>query len=398
MTADPPLRRNRDFVVLQVGQLLSALGGSFTTIAYPLLVLALTHSPAKAGLVSFARFLAAPLLGLGAGLVADRFDRKRIMIAADAVRALSVGTVAAITVVSPHFWPLPLLAFVEGAGETFFTACQPGALRAVVPPGQLPAAVSVQQGRSAAVGLAGPPLGGALFAVGRAIPFLTDAVSYAVSFAALLAMRTPFQEERTRERAPIRQQLAEGFSFVWREPFIRITSFLYGIGNFTIPAFLFVLVVVARRHGLGGGQIGLLLGTFSAFVLIGSTVSALVRRRLGARAIILTELYSGLLVLLFVAWPSVYVLAAAILPQAVVLPITDSVVISHRIRITPDRLLGRVESVRATIARAASPLGPLVAGLLLSSVSARTTVAVLAAATAGLAVWGTLSPALRTAG
>jgi hypothetical protein len=211
-------------------------------------------------------------------------------------------------------------------------------------------------------------------------------------------MRTPFQEGRTRERAPIRKQLAEGFSFVWREPFIRITSFLYGIGNFTIPAFLFVLVVVARRHGLGGGQIGLLLGTFSAFVLIGSTVSALVRRRLGARAIILTELYSGLLVLLFVAWPSVYVLAAAILPQAVVLPITDSVVISHRIRITPDRLLGRVESVRATIARAASPLGPLVAGLLLSSVSARTTVAVLAAATAGLAVWGTLSPALRTAG
>lgn len=396
MTADLPLRRNRDFVVLQVGQLLSALGGSFTTVAYPLLVLALTHSPAKAGLVSFARFLAAPLLGLGAGLVADRFDRKRIMIAADAVRAVSVGAVAAITIVSPHYWPLPLLAFVEGAGETFFIACQSGALRAVVPPAQLPAAVSVQQGRSAAVGLAGPPIGGALFAVGRAIPFLADAVSYAVSFAALLAMRTPFQETRSRERVPIRRQLAEGFAFVWREPFIRITSFLYAIGNFTIPAFLFVLVVVARRHGLDGGRIGLLLGTFSAFVLFGSTMSPLVRRRVGPRGIILTELYAGLLVLLFVVRPSVYLLAAAILPQAVVLPITDSVVISHRIAITPDRLLGRVESVRATIARAASPLGPLTAGLLLSSVSARLTVAVLAAATLALAVWGTLSPALRT--
>jgi len=395
MTADLPLRRNRDFVVLQTGQLLSALGGAFTSVAYPLLVLALTHSPAKAGLVSFARFLGAPLLGLGAGLAADRFDRKRIMIAADGVRALAVGTVAAITIASPHYWPLPLLAFVEGAGETFFTACQPGALRAVVPRTQLPAAVSFQQGRSAAVGLAGPPVGGALFAVGRAIPFLADAVSYGVSFVALLAMRTPFQEARSTGRAPIRKQLAEGFAFVWREPFIRITSFLYGIGNFTIPAFLFVLVVVARRHGLDGGRIGLLLGTFSAFVLIGSTVSPLVRRRLGARGIILAELYTGLLVLVFVAWPSVYVLAAAILPQAIVLPITDSVVISYRIQITPDRLLGRVESVRATIARAASPLGPLVAGLLLSSVSARTTVAALSSATLALAVWGTLSPALR---
>ena len=395
MTADLPLRRNRDFVVLQTGQLLSALGGAFTSVAYPLLVLALTHSPAKAGLVSFARFLAAPLLGLAAGLAADRFDRKRIMMCADGVRALSVGAVAAITIVSPHYWPLPLLAFVEGAGETFFAACQSGALRAVVPPGQLPAAVSFQQGRSAAVGLAGPPVGGALFAVGRSIPFLADAVSYGVSFAALLAMRAPFQEERPRERVPIRTQLAEGLAFVWREPFIRITSFLYAIGNFTIPAFLFGRVVVARRHGLDGGRIGLLLGTFSAFVLIGSTVSPLVRRRLGPRGIILAELYTGLLVLLFVAWPSVYVLAAAILPQAIVLPITDSVVISYRIQITPDRLLGRVESVRATIARAASPLGPLAAGLLLSSVSARTTVSVLAAATLALAVWGTLSPALR---
>src|SRR5438034_6957440 len=81
------LCRNRDFVLLQSGQLLSSLGISLTTIAYPLVVLGLTNSPAKAGLVAFARYLPAPLFGLVAGVAADRVDRRRLMIASDVVRA-----------------------------------------------------------------------------------------------------------------------------------------------------------------------------------------------------------------------------------------------------------------------------------------------------------------------
>ena len=90
-------------------------------------------------------------------------------------------------------------------------------------------------------------------------------------------------------------------------------------------------------------------------------------------------------------------LAAALLPQAFVLPITDSVVISRRIAMTPDRLLGRVEAVRTTLARTAQPLGPLVAGLLLGLLSGRATVAVLAVLTVGLALAGTASRGLRDA-
>ena len=78
-------------MLFQSGQLLSAVGSSLSTIAYPLLVLALTHSPVKAGLVSFARLLPASVLALPAGVVSDRFDRRRIMLASDAVRALALG-------------------------------------------------------------------------------------------------------------------------------------------------------------------------------------------------------------------------------------------------------------------------------------------------------------------
>src|SRR6476620_7872361 len=90
-----PLRRNRDFVLLQAGQLLSAAGTQSTTIAYPLLVLALTGSPARAGIVTFARIVPSTIFALPAGVAADRVDRRRMMIAADAVRAVAIATLVA---------------------------------------------------------------------------------------------------------------------------------------------------------------------------------------------------------------------------------------------------------------------------------------------------------------
>lgn len=389
------LRRNRDFVLLQLGQLLSSAGSAFSSVAYPLLVLALTHSPAKAGLVSFARLLPSPVFGLVAGLAADRWPRKPQMLAADAVRAAALGGLALLVAFRPVFWPIPILAAVEGLGDAFFYSAAAGAIRAVVPASELPAAVSVQQGRSAAVGVAGPPIGGVLFGLGRAVPFAADAISYACSFVALVAMRTPFQQQRERDAQPLRAQFAEGFRFLWREPFLRATTLLYGVGNVTIPAYLFALVVVARRHGLTGGEIGVLLALFSAFVLVGSLASSFARRRFSVRAIVLAELYAGVATLAFVVWPNVFVLAGALLPQAIVLPITDSVVVGRRIAMTPDRLLGRVEAVRSTLARIASPLGPLAAGLLLATISSRATVAVFATFTVLLALCGTATRALR---
>jgi hypothetical protein len=389
------LHRNRDFVLFQSGQLLSSLGGSLTTVAYPLLVLELTHSPAKAGLVSFARFLPAPLVGLVAGVAADRWDRKLLMIGADAIRAVAVGALAALVAFHPRFWPIPLLAFVEGAGESFFTASLGGALRAIVPPEQLPEAISVQMGRGAAVGLGGPPAGGALFGVGRAVPFVADAISYTFSFVSLLLIRAPFQQERSREPIRLRAQLAEGFRFVWRQPFIRATSFLYAVGNFTDPAALFVLVVVARGDGFPPGRIGLMLAAFSGALLVGASIGGLARRRLSTAAIVRTEQYCAVLLGAYALVPNVYVLLASVIPLGVAIPITDSVVISRRLQLTPEALLGRVEAARAMIARLAAPLGPLSAGLLISGVSARAAMGLYGAVGVGLAVWATLSRVLR---
>jgi hypothetical protein len=99
---------------------------------------------------------------------------------------------------------------------------------------------------------------------------------------------------------------------------------------------------------------------------------------------------------LFLIEPNVYLLLGALLPQAFVLPITDSYVIAHRLAATPDRLLGRAEAARLTIVRTAAPLGSLAAGVLLSATSPRIAVAVLVGVTLGEAVYATVASALRS--
>ncbi len=392
-----PLWRNREFVLLEAGRLLSTAGTESSVIAYPLLVLALTHSAAKVGIVSFARLIPYALFALPAGVAADRWNRKAVMIAADAVRAVAIGSLGTLVLLDRSgFWAIPLLAFVEGAGSVFFSVAQPGALKALVSEPQLPAAVAAQSGRAAAVGLAGPPLGGALFALGRAVPFFTDGVSYAFSFLSLVAMRTPFQQERVGESASLRSQVAEGFRFLWREPFIRATTFIYALGNVSIPALMLVMIVVGRRQGLSSSELGGLLAVFGAFLVVGSFASPFFRRRFSTRTIILIELWAGLGSGLFLIWPSAWVLVAGLLPQAVAIPVTDSVVVGYRVAVTPDRLLGRAESVRSNIARLIQPFGPLAAGLLLAATAPRVTVGACLAWSAGLLAWGILSPAIRS--
>jgi MFS family permease len=361
-------------------------------------VLALTGSPAKAGIVAFARLLGMAVIALPAGLAADRWSRRRLMIAAHGVRALSLGSLSALILLDEIvFWVIPLVAFVEGSGAAVFASAQAGALRAVVPSRQLPSAVAVVTGREAAISLAAPPVGGGLFGLARALPFVVHTILYAFSAFALLAMRTPFEEERERDRSPLRHRLAEGFRFLWDHPFLRTCAFLYGLSNFIGPGVLLTILIIGERQGLSGGAVGLLLSAFGAALVLGAVLSPLVRRLLPVRGVLLLELWTWVGCGLFLVWPNVYVLTASILPTALAIPSTDSVVRGYQLAMTPDRLLGRVESVRSTIALLIAPLGPLTAGFLLDAVSERVTIAVFAAFGLGLGLWGTLSPSIRAA-
>jgi hypothetical protein len=392
----PPLRRNRDFVLLQAGQLLSSAGSQATAIAYPLLVLALTHSAVKAGVVSFARTLPIAVLAIPAGVAADHWSRRALMISADAVRAVAMTTLAvSLVAFDTPYWAIVVIAFVEGSGTAVFAAAQPGAVRAVVPTEQLPEAIGFQSGRAAVVRIVGPPIGGSLFEVARSLPFVADAASYTCSTASLLLMRTRFQESRERHPVSVRRRAREGMAFIWSQPFVRVTCFLYGLLNFTAPGLLFCIVVIGEGQGLRGGALGLLTAVFAVSVLVGSIVSPALRQRLPVRTVMKLEIWAWPLCGLYLLWPTVYVLAAALVPVGIAIPSTDSVVDAYRIAITPDRLLGRSESVRNAISLSIASIAPLAAGLLLQHTSPRWTIAFFTVWALGLALWATSSHVLR---
>ena len=396
--ADLSLRRNRDFVLLQTGQLLSTLGNQSSYVAYPLLVLVVTGSPTKAGLVGFASILPYPLFVLPAGLIADRLDRKRVMIVADVVRALALGgLVAALAAGDPPFALIFAVAFVDGTAFAFFNIAEVGALRAVVPKEQLPRAAAAEQARLSTVILAGPPLGGFLFGLGRGLPFLFDAVSYVFSLVSVVAMRTPFQEEVAVPEGGLRAQVTEGFRWLWRQPFLRGSAVLFAFTNFGGNALYLFLVVAAEQQGLSPALIGTLIAIYGGLSLVGSLISPRVQSLMSMRTILVSTLWFAVGVGLYVIEPNVWLLIAGVVPLALLNPSLNAVVIGYRVGITPDHLQGRVNSAARLIAQVGAPLGPLVAGLLLGAFSPRVTCLFITAWFAAIALWATLSPSIRKA-
>jgi len=182
----PPLWRNRDYMLLWSGQIVSSVGGQISQLAFPLLVLALTHSPLQAGLLGALRAIPFTLLTVPAGALVDRWDRKRVMILSDTGRAVALASVPIALALGRLTLPqLYLVTLVEGTLFTFFNSAESACLPRVVPPVQLPAAVAQNQIVDALATMLGPALSGILYGVGRAVPFLVDAISYAASILSL---------------------------------------------------------------------------------------------------------------------------------------------------------------------------------------------------------------------
>jgi len=388
-----PLRGNRDFLLLQAGQLLSAFGSNMSTIAYPLLALAVTGSAAKTGYVGAAEFAPLVLLSPLAGVAADRYDRRRLMIVSDAVAAVSVGTLAAAAL-AHHvtYWLIVVVAFVDTSAAVVFRSGMSGAFRAVVPQPQLADASSVSLARVSAVRLTAPPVGGALFGLARGLPFLADAISYAFSTASLLLMRTRFQEER---EPGARTHFREGLAYFWQIPFLRTTVGMIAASNLVASGAPIAVIILAHRHGLSSAAIGGFVALQGLMLLAGATASPLLRRTFPMRAILLSEFWMALVYISFLAYPSVYVLAVAVSLHMFWFPNTDSAMTAYSYTLIPDRLLGRAMAASGTLRAISAPLGPLLAGLLLSHTSPRLTILALAVPVVVAAILGTLSPAIR---
>jgi predicted MFS family arabinose efflux permease len=376
---------------------LSTLGTRASSVAFPLLVLALTGSPSKAGLVAFAQTLPFPLLFLVAGIVVDRVDRKRLLLVADGARAVAFASLAAALAVDRVvFAHILAVAFVEGAFFVFFRLAESAALPQVVPKEQLPSAVAQNQARDQGAELVGAPLGGLLFGINRLLPFLFDAVSYAVGFLTVLFVRSALQEERPPRETKAWEEVVEGFRWIWQQPFIRAIVVLVGGSNFAFNALFLVLIVRAKELGASAALVGAMFAFLGAGALLGALVAPRVARHISARFVIVGSLWLwAFYPLVLVALPNTIAIGVVAGLVNITGPIFNVVLSAYRYALVPDRLLGRTGSVILLVAWGTIPLGAISAGFLLEAFGAVTSMLVLAGVSFAVAVGATVTRTVR---
>ncbi len=393
-----PLNRNRDYMLVWAGQGLSELGSQVSTVAYPLLVLALTGSPARAGVVGLAATLPLPLLALPAGVLADHLDRKRVMLACDAIRAAALAALSIAILSGSVAYPVAIVvAFVDGSLMTLSFVTERGVLRQLVPADQLSAAFARNESAFYASSIVGPPLGGLLFAISRAVPFLADAVSYVFSATATLLTRTPFQQERTEARGRIRVELTSGLRWLWRQPLLRASALLAAASNPTYRALYLLLVVLAKRHGASSSLVGLMFAIIAVGGLLGGLIAGSRLGDISARTAVRLDAWTCALLmpLLLIAQGTLFtaVLVALIELPA---PLVNSTVQSLRGMLAPDHMQGRVHAAAGALSQSLAWAGPLAIGLALQHFSSTASILALCGWALTVAAAATFSPGLRS--
>jgi MFS family permease len=393
------LWRNRDFKIILLGQGATAFGDGVRNTALPLLVLTLTGSGTLVGVVGILQTLPDLVLGVVAGVYADRHDRRLIMLYAD----LGRGVLTALVPVS--FWlGLPTMAVVLlvtlpiNVLRVFWLASWTSVMPNLVGRSLVARAASLAEAFFSLAFLVGPAIAGILIGwIGPAPTLAVDALTFVASVASLLLIRRPLQSRAPGGEIDIVRDIAEGLRYVWAHPTLRaIIAFWGAIQIVSGPVNVALIFLLAQDRGLPPEAVGVSLSLIGAGYLVGALVAGgAPRQRLGL--VMLGGSFLGAAAILGIAlvpWPAVLVpIAFAGLAEAFVL-------ISYlilRTTIPPDELLGRVGSTARTISVGLMPIGYAVTGVLLDLIRGEGTLIVMGATLGAITIAAALAAPIRGA-
>ena len=390
---------NRNFMLLWSGQLISNVGTQVSQLAFPLLVLAVTRSPAQAGIVGALRGLPFAVLCLPAGALVDRWDRKRVMLLCDSGRALALGSIpVAIWLNHLSFLQLCLVALTEGTLMTFFSLAEMACLPHVVPKEQLPAATAQNQAIDSSSWTIGPFLGGFLYGLGRQVPFLLDAISYVCSVLGILFIRAHFQDERVEAPRKIWREIGEGIAWLWREALLRFLALLAFWLVMPTIGFTLLIIILAQRFHASPLVIGILFTSGGLGSILGALLTNPLQKRFTFGQLTIGSAWTWAISWLGLAVaPNLLILGIANALSFIIVPIYLSIQLSYRLIAIPDQLQGRVQSVYRLLSFGSQPLGLALTGFLIQWIGPTWTVIVLFVPQGIISLAATLYRPLREA-
>ncbi|MBS2965514.1 MFS transporter [Actinocrinis puniceicyclus] len=394
-----PLWRNRDYAAWWVSSLISSLGSAMSQLAYPLLMLYETGSVARAGVVGACLNIGGLSTTLLGGVLADRYSRRRLTITADLIQAFAVGSVvAAVSQGYVNVVHIGAVALIQGMCNGVGGAAMTPVLKRIVSPEQFPALSASKQGREMISRLAGPPLGGALFSLAKWVPFLADAISFLVSALGVALIRRPLgpdAADRADHPSPW-QGVREGFAYIRTSVYLRFIILWSALTSALLGGVVLLVIALLKQRGGSPTTVGAVTAVAAIGGLGGALAAPVLLKHVRSRTMVLAASW--------IIAPATVGIAAAPGPWQIgaisgflvflIVPLTV-LLESYQLRIVPDALMGRVSSALSFGTSGLLWTAPVTAGVLADSFGVPTAMIVLSGVFAALALWSTLSPAVR---
>ncbi len=357
---------------------ISAVGDGMRDSSLPLLALAISDSPSSVSVVAVAGSLPWLLMALFGGVIADRFDRRRLMWTIDFGRAAIVlGFAACVFSGTPPLGLLAALAFVLGCGETVFVNAATSTIPDVVSSDRLDVANGRLQGGLLVGRMIGPMVGTTLFAVAAGYPFTVDGASFAVA-ALLVAATGRSGAPRAKSDRRVMAEVREGVRWLYRHKQLRLVASLSALaGGASALGITMMALLVTRTLGEPTWAYGAVLATGVAGGTAASMLAGRISERMGRRArIALSFVLMGSSLLLMGLSPSVFVVAPLFALGNFGVVTWNVQAISLRQQTVPKELLGRVNSCYLMLTRIGMLIGAGLSGWIGATVSVRTPIVI----------------------
>ncbi len=397
----PPLGQNQDFKVLLTSQGISGLGDAISFTALPLLVLALTGSGLAMGVVGALNTIPDMFLSMVAGALADRNDRKRMMLLADLGRAgLTALIPISVFLGGPTMAVILLVAAPMSICRSFFMAGYISSVPALVGRSQVGRANSVFEAVYSIGFIVGPAFAGLLAStIGPGPTLAIDALSFAIAALGLLFVRRDLRAPIDRPRERLVTEIRQGIDYIAAHPTLRVVILFWGsVSVMAAPLVTALAVRITIDLDLAPSVLGLVLSAYGVGTVTGAVATARLRRRAPAPIMLGGTIVNGLMLLVISATTAIPVL----LVGSAVVGVAESMVlltyITLRTDLSPDALLGRIGSTARTISLGLQPIGLLVGGALIDATSGSVTIALMGVVLIAVSLGFASIEAMRRAG
>lgn len=347
---------------------ISNIGDGMEHAAAPLLALSLTHDPRLIAGVSFATSLPWLVLTLPAGVYIDRFSRKHLMVAVNAIRTVLYALIAyGAWQGSLTIWSFMFILLGVGCCEVIFDMSAQAFLPSIVPSELLEKANGrLYTAEVIANSFVGLPLGAWAFVAAVGIPFGVNAASFALAAVLVSTIHIP---SKVQSHANVRHQsfkadLVEGIKWLWANKLIRTLAIMLGVTNMaTMFGDAIFVKYAADELGVTGRGYGFLLSLMAIGSIVGGFVGDRIAKRLGAPlAMIAAFGVFSTVGLIYYFMPHIWSVAIAVSVMGLAGTTWNIVTVSLRQRIIPAELFGRVNSVYRLIGTGSISLGALIGG------------------------------------